>query len=60
MSSNSVIPNTFSGLQFFVYKGQFLKKLIITHHMIGSKFGNFIFTKKPFFFPIKEPKKKKK
>ena len=32
--------------------------IYITKFMIGRKFGEFSFTRKNFFFPLKEKKKK--
>lgn len=59
MSGNSIIPNNFLKLQLFIHKGKFFKKLYITNQMIGNKFGAYGLTRKPFYYPIKESKKKK-
>jgi len=42
-----------------IHKGAGFKKIILNHRMVGHKFGVFIITRKPFFFPIKVKKKKK-
>jgi len=43
-----------------VHKGNSSKKLTINRNVVGYKFGEFSFTKKPFYYPKKDPKKKKK
>jgi len=58
-SKASVIPFSFKNKEFLIYKGNIAKTLIVNKFMINFKFGEFIFTRKPFYFPLKESKKKK-
>ncbi len=55
-SRNSHIPNCFSMYKVFIHKGNINNKLIITNNIVGYKFGEFSFSRKPFFYPKKEPK----
>ena len=41
-----------------IHKGSNFKKVILNRRMLGYKFGLFVITRKPFFFPIKVKKKK--
>jgi len=56
---NSFIPSLFLHKKLFIYKGFFFRYLIITKYIINYKFGEFLFTKKPFKF-IKKNKKIKR
>lgn len=57
-SKNTLILPIFVKQLIELHKGHQFKKLIIDKKMIGHKFGRFILTRKPFFFPIKVKKKK--
>lgn len=57
---SSSIPKCFTNYHIRIYKGNNSKKLLITKNIIGFKFGEFSFTRKPFFFPKKIIKKNKK
>lgn len=57
-SKNSAIPACYLNTFVLIHKGYIFKKLFIDSRMISKKFGLFILTRKPFFFPLKEKKKK--
>jgi len=59
-SRNSSIPYCFINTRVYVHKGNSSKKLTINRNVVGYKFGEFSFTKKPFYYPKKDPKKKTK
>lgn len=46
-------------LRVNIYKGNIFKKIFVTKQLIGYKFGEFSFSRKPFFYPKKDVKKKK-
>lgn len=56
----STIPRCFSNTSVMIHKGNSFKKMNISRYIIGYKFGEFSFTRKPFFFPKKDTKKSKK
>lgn len=57
-SKNTIILPCYQDMLVKVHKGHQFKKLIISSRMIGKKFGSFVLTRKPFFFPLKVKKKK--
>lgn len=57
---SSSIPLCFNLLKIGIHKGNIFKKLYITKHIVGYKFGEFSFTKKPFYYPKKIVVKVKK
>lgn len=56
---SSSIPNCFTSLRMNVYKGNTFKKIFVTKQLVGYKFGEFSFSRKPFFYPKKDIKKKR-
>jgi len=50
------IPALYFNLNVFIHKGNIFKKFKVLKYFLGMKFGRFIITKKPFYFP--ENKKK--
>ncbi len=56
---SSSIPNCFMSLRLNIYKGNVFKKIFVTKQLIGYKFGEFSFSRKPFFYPKKDVKKKR-
>ena len=56
---SSSIPNCFTSLRINLYKGNTFKKIFITKQLVGYKFGEFSFPRKPFFYPKKDTKKKR-
>ena len=56
---SSTIPDCFFSYQFKVHKGRRFRKLLINYYIVGKKFGEFSFTRKPFHHPVKRSKKKK-
>jgi len=55
---SSATPTTLSNAKYFVYNGKIFNKLNITHQMSFKKLGEYSVTKKPFFFPKKDKKKR--
>ena len=58
-SPSSSIPKTFCKKKIFVHTGKATLPVIINRQIIGSKIGNFILTRKPFYFPKKLKSKKR-
>lgn len=56
---SSTIPDCFFYCLIRIHKGRKNRKLLIENNVIGKKFGEFSFTRKPFYFPPKKSKKKK-
>jgi len=56
ISKSSCIPKSLLYSYMTVHKGNSTISKRINKFMIGRKFGEFVFTRKPFFYP---PKKKK-
>ena len=56
---SSSIPKCFTFLRISLYKGNTFKRIFVTKHLVGCKFGEFSFPRKPFFFPKKKSLKKK-
>lgn len=57
---SSVIPDCFFAFLIRIHKGRRNRKLIIDNKNIGKKFGEFSYTRKPFYYPPKKKSKKKK
>lgn len=55
----SNIPHFLVNKDVNIHQGNSFLKKKINKWMIGHKFGKFIFTRKPFFFPIKKNKNNK-
>ena len=51
------ITSLYQNFRFLVHKGNSFRKLIFSQLMVGHKFGEFAFTRKPFYYPIKDKKK---
>lgn len=58
-SKNSLILPMFNKRIMGIHKGNLSKRIVISPTHIYKKFGSFVLTRKPFFFPIKVKKKKK-
>lgn len=58
MSRCSAIPHALLNSKIGVHNGMHFVFIHVTKFMIGRKFGEFSFTRKNFFFPLKEKKKK--
>ena len=56
----STVPKCFISKKIILHKGNVFKTLKITKYLIGYKFGEFAFTRKPFFYPKKIVAMKKK
>jgi ribosomal protein S19 len=59
-SRNSIVPSGFINDYIIIHKGNIFKKLHVIKYNVGFKFGEFSFSRKPFYFPTKEKKKKTK
>lgn len=55
---SSHIPKCFDNRLCRIHKGKRGRNLLINFIMIGKKFGEFSFTRKPYHFPAKKSKKK--
>lgn len=53
------IPSFFINKEISIHQGNSYLKKKINKWMVGRKFGEFIFTRKPFFFPLKKSKNNK-
>lgn len=58
MTRNSIIPNELLNTNVGIHNGMTFIYLYVTKFMLGKKFGEFSFTRKSFFFPLKDKKKK--
>ncbi len=47
------IPKLFLGYKFNIYKGFFFRNFYISRFVLGYKFGEFSFTRKPFKYVLK-------
>ena len=56
---SSNIPSCFIFRYFRVHKGRRGRSVYVNMFLIGKKFGEFSFTRKPFYYPAKKSKKKK-
>lgn len=56
---SSTIPSCFVGHVVAVHKGHKRRRLLIHKYNVGYKFGEFSFTRKPFFFPVRKKKGRK-
>jgi len=56
---SSTIPSCFYFNIIRVHKGKRYRRLLSTRYIVGKKFGEFSFTRKPYHFPPKKSKKKK-
>lgn len=54
----STIPKKFNSKIIILHQGKFFKRMKILKYFKGLKFGEFGFTKRPFYFPQINKKKK--
>lgn len=52
------IPSFLADSELVLYKGKNPVIIKFSNNHVGYKFGEFAFTRKPFFFTVKEKKKK--
>ncbi len=52
-NKSSVIPKIFLGYKFNIYKGFFFRNFYVSRFVLGYKFGEFSFTRKPFKYILK-------
>lgn len=50
--SSEIIP-TFVGQTFLIHNGKTFTKILVTEEMVGHKLGEFVFSRKKFFFKKK-------
>ena len=55
-SKYDLIINSFYNIHFLIYKGCFYRKLLINKFIIGYRFGEFSYTRKPFRYMLKSKK----
>lgn len=55
---SSSIPSCFKNRNVRIHKGNSSRRLFINKYVIGKKFGEFAFTRKPFHFPLRKKKGK--
>ena len=55
-SKYDLIIKNFYNINFLIYKGCFYRKLLINKFIIGYKFGEFSYTRKPFRYMLKSKK----
>jgi ribosomal protein S19 len=53
-SRKSNIPKCFIGMNVSVHKGSVFRKLFVDNLTSGYKFGEFGFTRKLYFYPLKK------
>ena len=58
-SRDSVIIPDMIGHTFLIHNGKLFISRQVTQSMVGCKFGEFSFTRKPFHFPLKKMNKRK-
>jgi ribosomal protein S19 len=58
--SSSQIPKLFTRINFLVYNGSVLNRIKVSQALVNKKFGELSITRKPFFFPKKKTKGKKR
>jgi ribosomal protein S19 len=56
---SSTIPSLFLGKKLRIHKGQFFRGLLVNKFVLGYKFGEFSYSRKPFKFLSKKKAKKK-
>ena len=57
---SSNIPSLFNKINLNIYNGNIFNKVLISEVMQKKKFGEFSISRKPFFFPKKKIKDKKR
>ena len=56
-SRSSSVPTSLINTKVFIHKGKITNKVLLTKNHIGYKFGEFSYSRKPFFF-LKKPSKR--
>jgi ribosomal protein S19 len=54
---SDVITKNFLNNKMLIYKGCFYRSLIISKFILGYRFGEFAYTRKPFRYMLKSKKK---
>lgn len=57
-SRASCIPFCFRGLSLRIHKGNNSRKLKVTYLNAGSKFGEYAYTRKFYYYPLKKKKRR--
>jgi len=57
---SSQIAKLFSGMPFLIYNGSVFNRVTVSDLTTNKKFGELSITRKPFFFPKKKAKGKKR
>ena len=53
----SLIPLCFTNLSLFVHKGNNYRKMNIFRSNIGYKFGEYAYTRKLYYYPLKKKRR---
>jgi ribosomal protein S19 len=53
-SRSSFIPLCFRGSTVLIHKGYVFRKLELSKHYINSKFGEYAYTRKLYYYPLKK------
>lgn len=56
---SSTIPECFRGNSLRIHKGWRFRRLFIHTYIVGYKFGEFSFSRKPYHFPLRKSLKRK-
>lgn len=51
-NKSNIVLNSYANDFVYIHKGLFFKKLFVSSKLIGKKFSSFVFTKKPFNYPV--------
>lgn len=57
---STIIPQGLYKSTILIHKGNEFKQLFVVKRFFNYKVGEFAFTRKPFYYPVKEKKVKKK
>lgn len=53
-SRKSNIPLCLRGLTINIHKGSVTRKIVLNKHYINSKFGEYAYTRKLYYYPLKK------
>ena len=56
---SSTIPSCFYNHSIRIHKGRRYRRLLVHKYVVGYKFGEFSFSRKPYHFPLKKSLKRK-
>ena len=53
----SLVPLCFNGLSLFIHKGVNYRKINIFRANVGYKFGEYAYTRKLYYYPLKKKRR---